>query len=207
MHITSSIQYGCVWDKGRSPHSLRQRVSLVACTFIARPYNNTTSSPFARATVEMITAYLVATLPAAVPLAGAINITVPLEQQALHLNYTTIEMYWSDTQGYQQVDLQFAGPGFSYGIASNLSTSANRYAWNPQNVTESMQQSHFNLTNTAAFSIGAFFHNVNSTAGATVRSDNYTVSEYPFITSDGSALVRPGGVSLVVLAIALALLV
>lgn len=133
-------------------------------------------------------------------LAQNLNITLPSADQPLNLSSSSIDIDYTSTTRYPQLNIWFCGPGFGYSIASNLSTSDSHYTWDPHGVSSALQSTHHDLTESADFYFQATFHEANSSAGAGVPSEQFKVTGYPYMS--GAGALRPGLGALILVMVA-----
>lgn len=112
--------------------------------------------------------------------------TAPDTSAPLNLSAPSIEIRWdTGDQPYNEADIRFKGVagGFTYNLADNISIADGSFTWRPANVSEALQSTQIVLSEGKDFAFEALLHNTNSSAGAGIESDMYSVTGYPYIGS------------------------
>jgi hypothetical protein len=135
-------------------------------------------------------------LAAIVPGLAAVKFTKPDVDKRLNLSADTITIAWVVEGGtpeatqYQSVDIWWQGPGFGYQLASDFpagTVGTSEFAWKPKNVSDALLSTGTILPTDKKFYFETKFHEKNSSAGASIKSENYAVEGYPKIGAAGSS--------------------
>ncbi|KAF2210592.1 hypothetical protein CERZMDRAFT_91106 [Cercospora zeae-maydis SCOH1-5] len=92
------------------------------------------------------------------------------------------------------------GTVFGYYLAENISLSDGSYTWQPANVSQALQSTQAELVDGDEFYFEAKLHDANSSSGAEVDSEKYSVTGYPYLEGAAASVQVHIGVVLAVVA-------
>jgi hypothetical protein len=110
-----------------------------------------------------------------------------------------IDITWNagtDGKIYSQVDIKWTAPSpanggsHTFNLVQNLTITVGNYVWQPSNATAGLLAAQVHLSNGQDFYFTADMHDANSSTGASVTSDKFTVTGYSLIDSYAMA-TRP----------------
>ncbi|CAK1360180.1 uncharacterized protein RHO25_003499 [Cercospora beticola] len=116
--------------------------------------------------------------------------TAPDTSAPLNLSAPSIDIRWdTGDQPYNEVDIRLkavtdGSTSFAYTLAENISIADGSLTWRPANVSEALQSTQVELPDGKEFAFEALLHNTNSTAGAGIESEMYSVTGYPYVGSE-----------------------
>lgn len=135
--------------------------------------------------------------------------TAPTPGTVLNFSAETIDVQWNPSNvQYTQLDLKFTGPTFSYTLAENISIQDGSYTWDPQGERSALASEMTELpSDEEVFYFEAAQHNANSSSGAEVRSGNYALEGYRFMSAAGGLQLQAGAAVLGALSLLVAFVV